>query len=238
MYYAISDIHGCYDLYSKMLDKIGFSDSDTLFFLGDAIDRGPDGLAVLRDLMHRPNAVCFLGNHEDMMRKVVGMLGKQITVQQMEAIRRTFINWTQFNGGEVTWDAFMALPEQEREEIVSWLENLKVGQEIAVNGNAFLLVHAGVGAYEPKKDLRDCTLDDFIWERMDYGQVYYPDKFLVTGHTPTGMIDRNSRNRIFRKNNHIAIDCGAVYGGTLGCFCLDTMEEFYVSREEAAQPPQ
>ena len=34
--------------------------------------------------------------------------------------------------------------------------------------------------------------------------------------------------RIYKKNNHIAIDCGAVYGNRLGCICLDTMEEFYV----------
>lgn len=36
------------------------------------------------------------------------------------------------------------------------------------------------------------------------------------------------KGRIYKNNNHIAIDCGAVFGGRLGCLCLDTMKEFYV----------
>ena len=49
----------------------------------------------------------------------------------------------------------------------------------------------------------------------------------MTGHTPTGLIEKASAGRIYRKNNHIAIDCGAVFGNPLGCICLDTGEEFY-----------
>ena len=50
----------------------------------------------------------------------------------------------------------------------------------------------------------------------------------MTGHTPTALIDMASRGRIWRKNGHIALDCGAVFGEGLGCICLDTMQEFYV----------
>lgn len=38
-----------------------------------------------------------------------------------------------------------------------------------------------------------------------------------------------TKGKIWMGNNHIAIDCGAVFLGTLGCLCLDTFEEFYVS---------
>ena len=55
-----------------------------------------------------------------------------------------------------------------------------------------------------------------------------PDRIIVTGHTVTSLIDKASRGRIWRGNGHIAIDCGAVYSGVLGCLCLDTLEEFYV----------
>jgi len=54
------------------------------------------------------------------------------------------------------------------------------------------------------------------------------NKCIVTGHTPTGLIDAAYNGRVWKGNNHIAIDCGAVFGGVLGCLCLDTMEEFYV----------
>ena len=63
---------------------------------------------------------------------------------------------------------------------------------------------------------------------MDYNKVYSDDFYLVSGHTPTGLIDKVYDGKIYRKNNHIAIDCGAFFERPLGCICLDTMEEFYV----------
>ena len=41
MTYVMSDIHGEYEKYLKMLDLIGFRDEDELYVLGDVIDRGP-----------------------------------------------------------------------------------------------------------------------------------------------------------------------------------------------------
>ena len=48
MIYAMSDLHGCYEKYIKMLDKINFSDSDTLYILGDVVDRGDGGIKLLQ----------------------------------------------------------------------------------------------------------------------------------------------------------------------------------------------
>ena len=45
--YVISDIHGQYKAYKKMLREIDFKPEDTLYVLGDAIDRGPNGIKVL-----------------------------------------------------------------------------------------------------------------------------------------------------------------------------------------------
>ena len=39
MQYAVSDIHGCYDKYVELLRRLGLKDSDTLYVLGDMIDR-------------------------------------------------------------------------------------------------------------------------------------------------------------------------------------------------------
>ena len=67
------------------------------------------------------------------------------------------------------------------------------------------------------------------WDRADYNVTYYPDKYIVTGHTPTQFIKENPNpGFIFRSNNHIAIDCGAhIRGGRLAALCLETGEEFY-----------
>ena len=59
--YVISDIHGEYDLFMKMLEKIKFQDIDTLYILGDILDRGPNPIQLLRRLMEMPNAIPIVG---------------------------------------------------------------------------------------------------------------------------------------------------------------------------------
>ena len=229
MHYVMSDLHGRYDLFLRMLEKISFSACDTLYLLGDLIDRGPDGIQLIRDVMKRPNVIPFLGNHEDMFYRVIRKIGKPIDLNERSVIRDTFFDWTGYNGGDVTWNSYRSLPQEQRAEVLDYLESLTVFDEVSVGGNTFLLVHAGVGAWKPEKDPNDCSLHDFIWEETDYSNVYYKDKYLVTGHTPTGLIDPVFSGRIIQKNHHVAIDCGAVFTGSLGCFCLETMEEIYVS---------
>ena len=229
MHYVISDIHGCYDLFLAMLEKIRFSDEDTLFFLGDAADRGPEGIRVMQDLMQRENVLCLLGNHEDMFRKSARGAEQRLWGEQKRLHKRIFLNWTLRNGGDVTWEAYRELPKPEQQRILSWMEQLPLYYELTLNGRSFVLAHAGVGSYEPEKPLERCELYDFIWERMDYSKVYYKDKLLITGHTPTIFLGQEYRGRMYRENNHIDIDCGAVYCGVLGCLCLETLEEFYVS---------
>lgn len=67
MRYVISDIHGRYDQYLQLLKKINFSLEDDLYILGDVVDRGPEPIKVLQDIMQRPNVIFILGNHELMM---------------------------------------------------------------------------------------------------------------------------------------------------------------------------
>ena len=51
MIYADSDIHGDYSKYRALLEEVSFQSQDTLYILGDVIDRGPDGVKILRDIM-------------------------------------------------------------------------------------------------------------------------------------------------------------------------------------------
>ena len=63
IFYVMSDIHGCFDKYQAMLWEIDFSPRDTLYILGDVIDRGPDGIKILQDMNRRSNVFPILGNH-------------------------------------------------------------------------------------------------------------------------------------------------------------------------------
>lgn len=63
--YAIGDLQGCYDELMRLLDRIGYCDSDTLWFAGDLVNRGPGSLQALRfvkALGARGRTV--LGNHD------------------------------------------------------------------------------------------------------------------------------------------------------------------------------
>ena len=55
MRYILSDIHGCYEEFRELLEKIHFSETDDLYILGDAMDRGPQPMNVIQDLLARPN---------------------------------------------------------------------------------------------------------------------------------------------------------------------------------------
>jgi hypothetical protein len=48
--HTVADIHGEADRFHAMLEKIRFSDEDTLYIIGDVIDRGPDGIKLLQEI--------------------------------------------------------------------------------------------------------------------------------------------------------------------------------------------
>ena len=103
-------------------------------------------------------------------------------------------------------------------------------EEVEAGGREFVLVHAGLGNFSPGKALDDYRLEELILTCPDPGQDCFPDKYLVFGHTPTPYYTgaRLEDARIFRRGRLIAIDCGCVSGGPLGCLCLDTLEEIYI----------
>ena len=118
--------------------------------------------------------------------------------------------------------------------MIDFIREFLIYEELTAAGKNYLLVHAGLGNYSPEKEIEDYSLHDLIWMRADYEKQYFEDTIVITGHTPTQEIEGNPRpGYIYRKNNHIAIDCGAnIPGGRLGAICLDIGEEFYSSSND------
>lgn len=232
MYYVTADIHGEYEKYAALLEKIGLTQDDTLYVLGDVIDRGREGIRILRDMMQRENVYLLRGNHELMATHILRRLNVEITEENAQtqvdaALIDAIWNWRE-NGGDSTLNAFCALSAQEREDVLDYMEDTPLYAVEEAGGKTFVLVHAGLGAPCPGKKLRACTQEELCWQRPDFEKQYFPDDsvYVVCGHTPTQSV--TGKTQIYQSHNNILIDCGAAFGGRLACLCLDTMAEFYV----------
>ena len=68
--YASADWHGCYWIWEKIKEIL--KPDDTLYFLGDAADRGSDGWQIIKELLNDSRIIYLKGNHEDLLIKAIG----------------------------------------------------------------------------------------------------------------------------------------------------------------------
>lgn len=235
--YVMSDIHGEVEMLLAMLKKIDFKEEDRLFVLGDMVDRGPHPMQVVQTLMKLPNVLPFVGNHEMMALSCLPHLIDGVTNYVIEGLSdkvwSDLVLWKR-NGADTTLREFHELSIQEREEVIEYFKDCLLYEELDVNGENYLLVHAGLGDFDFERPLYQYDIDDFVWHRTDYSTDYFPDRYVITGHTPTQMIKGNLKpGYIYKRGRQIGIDCGACFkGGRLATLCLETGEEFYVERDE------
>ncbi len=237
MIYIMSDIHGQYDRYRKMLEEISFKEDDKLYVLGDAIDRGNGSLETLLDIMGRKNVELFLGNHEHMM----------LTYLDGSDLESWFYG---VNGGKVTYEQFMSLDESERDRIVSYLLNeTTIKKDLEFDKVKYVLSHTS--AIDDGKDLytKDYVNDlmaiqDFIWNMGDDQIGAIPDMkpaekmtVFISGHIITRRLTGN--DEIFGQTydngySWIDIDSGCAMGegyGYLSTLSVDEngdLEVYYV----------
>ena len=234
MIYVMSDIHGELDKFERMLQKINFNSEDTLYIIGDAVDRGPHPIGVLKLMMSYPNIIPIIGNHELMALRSLNLLGNEVTDEFLDNLSiddyHNLQNWI-LNGGSSTIKEYQKLNEEEREIILDFLGEFISYEVVNVGNTEYYLIHAGLRNFSRKKALYEYDLKDLVWARTNYDEAYFDDKIVITGHTPTQTIKGCPKpGYIYKNKNNIAIDCGACFeGGRLGAMCLDTGEEFYVS---------
>ena len=120
MHFLIGDLQGCCDAFDRLLQDIGFSPSrDTLYVLGDLVNRGPQSLATLERLVGLGDAArCLLGNHDLHLLAVAYGVRPQHRSDTLEPI--------------------LAAPR--RAELLDWLRR----RPLAMQEQGWLMVHAGV----------------------------------------------------------------------------------------------
>ena len=193
----IGDIHGCYNSLVALLAQVE-KQADTLVFLGDYIDRGPDSKKVvdlvLRLKKERPNVITLLGNHEYMLLNYIEGRERSIFLQA---------------GGLQTLKSYGLTidtpPEDLRtlipQEHLSFFHNLPLYWE----DRYAIYVHAGL---QPGVHLSQQRSEWCLWVRDEFiNSSYKFGKPVVFGHTVF-------KKSLVRKNK-IGIDTGAVYGKKL-----------------------
>ena len=204
--------------------------------LGDVVDRGPEPIKVLQDMMMRPNVYPILGNHEYMALTVLKKMTVEITEENFDnhlvgADINAMLHW-QGDGGSTTIQEFRKLSLEEKEEVLEYLQEFSLYEKVVLGDKMYILVHADLHGFEKEKSLDEYELYDFIFHRADYKKRYFDDvnTKLVTGHTPTFTIREDQLPLVYEENGHIALDCGCVYGERLAAYCLSDGRVVYVDK--------
>lgn len=239
MVYVMSDLHGQYKRFDKMLKKINFSSDDTLYILGDAIDRGPDSMKIIQTIMEMKNIIFLIGNHEHMMLE---------SLQDNSKMNLWFIN-----KGFDTYKQFISLPKNIQYDIYDYLySRILVIPNLKVSNQHYYLTHSSPLKYHinfPKyyADVSDEEKYFVLWERYFNSKIkhtlttsdidlinMYKGHILVCGHTKTqsvffGNIGKNNNGRIsYGYHGHVIdIDCGCASNKNLGCIRLDDKKTYY-----------
>lgn len=229
MRYVVSDIHGNYNLFVKLLKKINFTKTDTLFVLGDVIDKGK-GIQKLLNLLFgklSDNCVVLAGNHEyELTKFVTSLIIKNASDEEIVDECKKFLSVDTLTLQDV--DNIMNMPYFYEEK-------------------DFILVHAGVPFDKNGNSisLQKVQIEDLVYDRRFKNPNFLPEnlKCVIFGHTPTFYID-GKKGKIIKYQKpetlgnkpsdfyKIQIDTGNYLSGILGCLCLDNMQEFYVDEFE------
>lgn len=177
-----ADWHGCGDPAFKVLDYL--QSDDTLYYLGDAQDRGKDGIKLLDKLLTDPRVIYIKGNHDEMMAKAIP-----------DAIERGIIHYYGMmwmnNGGRQTWHDIEYKSDKDKMWYVHKINNMPT-QVIyqSPQGHDIILEHAGFSPFiKPLREHnplwdRNHFHDEWCLGNYDFHDLNPEKTFLIHGHTP------------------------------------------------------
>lgn len=220
--YAVGDIHGRYDLLTRLMERIIFDLNETggaerpmLVLLGDYVDRGPRSAEVIESVLWLKARQEFelrplKGNHEqamlDFIEDPVGAAA-----------------WIEFGGDATLMSYGVRVPRPldehalvlVRDELVEQLppahRALLAELELSVVVGDYAFVHAGV---RPGVAIEEQEENDLLWIRNEFIRASGPfDKVIVHGHT------WEPNAQIFK--HRLGIDTGAYATGVLTAARID-----------------
>jgi serine/threonine protein phosphatase 1 len=239
--FVVGDVHGRRAQLARLLDALPRDESaDTLVFLGDLIDRGPDAPGVVADVLElqrgaNPGGVVVLrGNHEQMMLDFVDE-DSRLWLSSVTGGEQTFQQYTgaplHVEAEEDFERARRRLAESVPAEHLEFFRALPLYHE----DDYALYVHAGL---DQGKHPRDTDAHQLLWTRDADFYKKYRGKPCVFGHTPTAflpLMGRIGRHGIYISHSAIGIDTGYNYNSPLTCLSLPdfTLHQAYADGQLA-----
>jgi serine/threonine protein phosphatase 1 len=178
--YAITDLHGRYDLLIQALNTIfRRPGGGTVITLGDYVDRGPESRQIISHLMTLRDApqagwkvICLKGNHEDMMYETL--------------MKPLDMGWWVGNGGGATLKSYNSEVPSNHLHWINQLPSIHTDKHR-------VFVHAGV---DPARPLDDQTEEFKLWYRYtDNADIGHGERHVVHGHTPNPLGPEKYKNR-------------------------------------------
>jgi len=241
--FAIGDVHGDTEHLFKLLACLPTLDEeDTLIFLGDYVDRGPNSAAVVKFVRELPKntkarVVALRGNHEDAWLRVVDHGWDQFVLPPGNgclAALRSFTGGNPPNEGEPPQPEevdLMANGGFFPEDVVDWFRSLPYWYE----DNHAIYVHAGLpsadtGFVHPSQVENPVAL---LWLRDEHFFRNYRGKLVVFGHTRTEYLPPElsgytpeDPTDLWAGENVVGIDTGCGNGGFLTALELPNLNVY------------
>lgn len=256
MIYCISDIHGAYEPFMRLMNAIKFDkNKDTLYALGDYIDFSEGGVNTIKYLMELENTgrcIPLIGNHELMFLSCIEHNKDKKPMTEDEAWENNNYVWLTKNSGLVTWNHFCEETDSWQDKIYSWMKRLRYRINVTSGGKHFVLCHAYPMPSVPSADPNfEAWRYSAVWKRDTvYTKVHNlvnDDDIVIHGHTIEAF-EKDGHWSILKEPQGYNIDCGAKTfvsfkgDGTpkhpearLAALRLDDMAEFYVGKDA---PPE
>ncbi|WP_214484625.1 metallophosphoesterase [Bacillus sp. SM2101] len=230
---AISDIHGCYDEFLKLLDKANYNlETDQLILLGDYEDRRLKSKDVINQIIDLQNngAISLRGNHDQMF---LDWLTSNDYFASLNFFRNggfnTVTSYVGYNFFDEGYDEDRI--EQAKNFIhkhfshhIEFLKSLSYYHET----EDCIFVHAGINPM--LKDWKNSS-HDFIWIREPFlSNPHRQTKSVIHGHTPC--LHLHDKNDIYFGEMKVGIDGACAYGGQLNCLIIEDGEfsQVYVNK--------
>jgi serine/threonine protein phosphatase 1 len=219
--YAISDIHGESDALQEMLETLPVQPSDLVIFLGDAINRGPDGYGCVEQILafERCRKVFLQGNHEEAM--LIFLEEGSLTALTGMNAQSTLDSYAAA-GYALTPGDLSSVPES---HLRLYAQAYPWTLPFYITGH-YIFTHAG---WDLARPLGMQNLAVLRWGKVTGWETPVWTQTVVRGHTPL------PRVTFARTRPTIGVDTGCGHGGFLSAVALPS-GKVYSTRPASFRP--